>query len=117
MSDHLTPYEVAARQFGSRARIEEILGLKRTAAYLYQRPASGRDAGDFPSARHQRRLLAHAAATRTVLLPEWLIWGATEAEIAAEEARVAAMAAAHARVAEAGPPFTFPGGSRVEAAE
>lgn len=117
MSDHLTPYEVAVRQFGSRAEIEAILGLKRTAAYLFQRPAKGRDAGDFPSIRYQRLLLARAAAIGRALRPEWLIWGATEAEIAAEEARVAAMAAAHARVAEAGSPFTCPGGSRVEAAE
>lgn len=117
MSKHLTPARVCERAFGGPGGVAAVLGLGEKAPYNWHHPSTGRDAGDLPSARYMRALLARAAAVGVTLRPEWLIWGATEAEIAAEEARVAAMAAAHARVAEAGPPFTFPGGSRVEAAE
>lgn len=105
MSDHLTPFEVAERQFGSQSEIERILGLKRTAGYVWQRATKTRAAGDFSSTWQQRQLLDHARKSGIVLLPEWLIRGATERDIEAEETRAAALGAAHARTQAAASPM------------
>jgi hypothetical protein len=99
MSDHMTPFEVAERQIGSMSKIEQVLGYQRTAGYVWQRAAQGRDAGDFSSTRQQRRLLTHCRENGIVLKPEWLIFGATEDEITAEEGRAAVMARAMANCA------------------
>lgn len=54
-------------------------------------------AGDMPSARVMRSLLAHAAAKGIPLKPEHLIWGAPAAEV---EALLKQMAAASPEAAE-----------------
>lgn len=108
MSDHLTPFEVAKRQIGPQSKIEQILGYKRTAGYVWQRAAKGRAAGDFSSVMQLRNLMEYCAAERIVMHLNWLVFGATEDEIRAAEASAAAMFAAHARVADL---------RRVEAAE
>lgn len=102
MSKHLTPARVCERQFGGPSGVAMILGIGEKAPYNWHHPSNGRDAGDLPSTRYMRLLLDFAAEARIVLDPLWLIGGATEAEIAAAEARAGAMAAAHDRVAAVG---------------
>lgn len=63
--------------------IAEVLGYVKTAPYLWQKPAKGREVGDLPSAIVMRALLTHAAANQIPLTADHLIWGATEAEVAA----------------------------------
>jgi hypothetical protein len=99
MSKHLTPLAVCERQFGSLSRIASICGCNEKAPYLWRRASKGRDAGDLPSTRYLRILLDHADEHAVVLDPVWLITGATEDEIAAEEGRAAAMARAVANCA------------------
>ncbi|GAB1361794.1 hypothetical protein MASR1M32_10300 [Rhodobacter sp.] len=60
-----------------------IVGTHPKRPYGWRRGADGRDAGDIPSARHQRSLLAHSDAHALGLTAEHLIRGATEAEIEA----------------------------------
>ncbi len=81
MSYNLTPLQVCERLIGPLDRLSAICGLRQKAGYLWRKPAKGRDAGDFPAARHQRRLLAHAAARGIPLTADHLIWGAPADEI------------------------------------
>ncbi len=83
MRDNLTPLEVCERLIGPPAVIAELLGYVRTAPVQWRRGAENRDAGDLPSARIMRSLLAHAAARKIPLTAEMLIWGASAAEIEA----------------------------------
>jgi hypothetical protein len=83
MRDNLTPFEVCERLIGPPPVLAEVIGYDRTATYGYRYPAKGRDAGDFPSARIMRALLAHSQAHGLGLTAEHLITGATEAEIEA----------------------------------
>lgn len=85
MSDHLTPLEVCERLIGIGS-IAEVLGYDRSAPFGWRHPSSSRDAGDFPSARIQRRLLAYAVARQIPLTAEHLIWGASADEIEALKA-------------------------------
>lgn len=59
------------------------IGIDRTAPYNWARPAKHRDAGDIPSARNMRRLLAYAAARGIPLRADHLIYGAHRTEIEA----------------------------------
>jgi len=83
MSTHLTPVEVAEHMMGGIEAVAGICLLNRKTAYLWRRPSNARDAGDLPSTRVQRRLLAHCAAKGLPMQPEWLIWGAPREEVEA----------------------------------
>lgn len=87
MSNHLTPLQVCERLVGPLPAIASICGQSQKAAYIWRRGSTLRDAGDIPSARHQRRLLAYGAARGIPLTAEHLIWGADAAEIEALLAR------------------------------
>lgn len=81
MTEHLTPLDVCIRMIGPEADLGRICGLNPTSPYSWRTGRRWRDAGDLPSARIQRRLLAHAAAAGLPMRPEWLIWGASSAEV------------------------------------
>jgi hypothetical protein len=59
------------------------IGVDRTTLYQWLRPSKHRDAGDIPSARNMRRLLAYAAARGIPLRADHLIFGAHRTEIEA----------------------------------
>lgn len=91
MTIHLTPLEVCERLIGDPATIAGPLGYGRTAPFQWRHPSKNRDAGDLPSARVMRSLLAHAAARGIPLTAEHLIWGAdAEAISKLDPRRVAA---------------------------
>jgi hypothetical protein len=96
MSEHLTPSEVVEHIIGRPEAIGAAIGIDQKAPYGWRRSSASRDAGDIPSSRHMRRLLAHAAARGLPLRAEHLIWGAPRAEIEAlmREKRAAPDAAA-----------------------
>lgn len=79
----MTPFEIVERLIGRPEVVSSVIGLSGKTAYGWRRPSAARDAGDIPSARTMRSLLAHAAAHRIPLKPEHLIWGAPAAEIEA----------------------------------
>jgi len=81
MSNNLTPLQVCERLLGPLPQIEAVCGQKPKAAYCWRRPSAYRAAGDIPSTRHMRSLLAHSAARGLGLTEAHLIWGASAAEI------------------------------------
>lgn len=81
MSKHLTPYEVCKRLIGPPSVLAGICAIDDKAPFHWARPSALRDPGDLPSTRHQRSLLAHAAARGIPLTADMLIWGADAAEI------------------------------------
>ncbi len=81
MGKHLTPIEVCERLIGPPQELGQICGMGEKAAYLWRRSATGRDAGDIPSARHMRALLAYSETHGLGLTAEHLVRGAPEAEI------------------------------------
>lgn len=81
MSNYLTPVTVAERLIGDIELISDILGLSDKAAYSYRNPTSQRDAGDFPSSRHLRKLLKYSDDNKLGLTAEHLICGASEADV------------------------------------
>lgn len=81
MSNNLTPLQVCERLLGPLPQIEAICGQKPKAAYGWRRSSAYREAGDIPSPRHMRSLLAHSAARGLGLTEAHLIWGAPAAEI------------------------------------
>jgi len=83
MSSNLTPIQVAERLIGPPDLLGTITKMGPKAAYGWRRGSKFRDAGDLPSPRLMRALLAHAAARGIPLTADHLIWGASEAEIAA----------------------------------
>jgi hypothetical protein len=83
MSEHLTPAEVVEHMIGRPEVIGAAIGVNSKTAYNWRRPAHSRDAGDIPSPRHMRSLLAYAAARRIPLTSDHLIWGAKRAEVEA----------------------------------
>lgn len=83
MSSHLTPYEVCERMIGGPDAIGAILEVHPKTPFSYRHASKGRDAGDLPSTRHQRKLLTWARAHDLPLTPEHLIFGADAAEIEA----------------------------------
>lgn len=82
MTQDLTPMEVCIRLIGPEPTIAQALGYARSGPWLWHKPAKGRDAGDLPSARIMRALLAHSTAKGLGLTADHLIWGAPEDEIA-----------------------------------
>jgi hypothetical protein len=70
------------------------IGLNRKTPYTWRKASDIRDAGDLPSMRTARQLLALAATRHLPLTAEHLIFGAPEAEIAALLARAAPLEAA-----------------------
>lgn len=89
----LSPMAVCEALLGKPEAIGVACGLDPKAAYAWRRPSKGRDAGDLPSTRHMRRLLAFARANDIPLEPRHLIEGATRAEIEALLGRSGEMAA------------------------
>lgn len=83
MTDHLSPLTVAELLLGGVETVARIGGRDEKAAYHWRNANSMRDAGDIPSTRIMRSLLAHAGAHDIPLKPEYLIWGAPAAEIEA----------------------------------
>jgi len=63
--------------------LSEICGYGAKAGYTWRKPAKGRDAGDLPSARIMRQMLLHCRKHKIALQPEWLIFGAPEADVTA----------------------------------
>lgn len=94
MSKHLTPSDVCERIIGRPEVIGAAIGADPKLAYSWRRGGSTRDAGDIPSARHMRALLAYARARALPLMAQDLIYGASEADIAARLAQMNAPAAA-----------------------
>ncbi len=83
MSSNLTPTEVSFRVFGGYKGVAAILGHSEKTPISWKNGTKWRDAGDIPSVRTIRTLLAAAAQRRIPLQPRHLIFGATEADIAA----------------------------------
>jgi hypothetical protein len=83
MGEHLTPVAVAECLLGTPATLSGIVGLDRSAAFGWRNPSKFRDAGDFPSTRIQRALLAHSEAHGLGLTADHLIRGAARAEVEA----------------------------------
>lgn len=75
---------------GSAEAVECICGLRPKSFFVWRRPSLHRDAGDIPSARHMRQLLAHAEARDIPLTAEHLIRGCSADELEALIARAAA---------------------------
>lgn len=82
MSKHLTPAEVSFRLFGGVKGVSDILNVHEKTPVAWKRGSKLRDAGDIPSTRIIRILLAAATHRRIPLTIEHLIFGASEAEIA-----------------------------------
>lgn len=83
MTQNLTPMQVCERLIGKPEQIAAAIGYQEKAPYHWRHAREGRDAGDLPTARVMRSLLAHAAAHRIPLTADHLIWGASEGEVAA----------------------------------
>lgn len=98
MIEHLTPAELISRMIGSPELIGQIVRVDHKSPYQWRRPSKLRDAGDIPSSRHMRALLAYAAARGIPLRAEHLIWGASRTEVDALIA--ASLAVAPVRAAE-----------------
>jgi hypothetical protein len=81
MKQNLTPLEVCERLIGPLEKLSVICCYASKAAYNWRHPSSARDAGDFPSPKLIRLVLAHAAARGIPLTAEHMIWGAPAAEI------------------------------------
>jgi hypothetical protein len=75
--------QVCEALIGPIEDIARIAGQKPKAAYRWRHRSVWRDAGDIPSARYMRTLLAHAAARQIPLTADHLIFGAGAEEIAA----------------------------------
>lgn len=83
MSNHLTPTEISFRLLGGYKGVAAILGQTEKAPLGWKNGSKWRDAGDIPSVRTMRTLLAAAAQRRIALTANHLIYGGSEAEIAA----------------------------------
>lgn len=83
MRQDLTPLQVCTRLLGAYPALARVVGYGEKAPYLWEKPASNREAGDLPSARIMRALLDHSDRHGLGLTAEHLIWGASEAEVAA----------------------------------
>lgn len=75
--------QVCEALIGPIETIARIAGQKPKAAYRWRHRSEWRDAGDIPSARYMRALLAHATARGIPLTADHLIWGASAEELAA----------------------------------
>ena len=84
---HLSPMAVCERVIGTPEQIAAITRCAAKSPYGWRGASLNRDAGDIPSARHMRALLAHAAARRLPLTAEDLIFGCAAEDL---EARIEA---------------------------
>lgn len=89
MSNDLTPLEVCERLIAPIPALGPLLGISDKAPYAWRYPARDRDAGDLPSMRYQRLILAHAEARGIPLDPVWLIRGAPRDAVDAVAATLA----------------------------
>lgn len=78
MSPHLTPFEICLRIIGAPEQIAKVCHTADKSPYGWRGASANRDAGDIPSARHMRALLAYAAAHDLPLVAEDLIFGISE---------------------------------------
>lgn len=85
--------QVCERLIGKPEAVSGAADLQPKASYGWRHGSTDRDAGDIPSARYMRRLLAFARANQIPLEPRHLIEGATRAEIEALLGRSGEMAA------------------------
>jgi hypothetical protein len=69
---------VCERVIGTPEEIAAIIRCAPKSPYGWRWGSLNRDAGDIPSARHMRALLAYAAANDLPLTAEDLIWGVSE---------------------------------------
>lgn len=83
MSKHFTPTDVAFRLFGGAKGISLIIGGHEKTPFAWKHPSKYRKAGDIPSTAIVRTLLAVAEQRRIGLTAEHLIYGASEADLAA----------------------------------
>ena len=81
MSIHLTPIQVVERVIGPPQVIAKIIGSHAKTPIFWRRGGDLRDAGDIPSSRHMRSLLAYANNMQRPLTAEHLIFGADADEI------------------------------------
>lgn len=77
----MTPFETCERLIGPPETIAGVCEMAAKSPYAWRFPVGTRDAGDFPSTRIMRRLLAYSAARNLGLTEKHLIWGAPAAEI------------------------------------
>lgn len=103
MSNHLTPLEVCERLIGKPETVAEASGLHKKSAFPWRHASKWREAGDLPSAKVMRALLAHSTANRLGLTADHLIWGADEGEI--EDILALRRLSEGARAIEATPEF------------
>jgi hypothetical protein len=83
MSSNLSPVDVSFRLFGGYKGVAGVLGMSEKSPLAWKRPSKYREAGDFPNTSILRTLLAAARQRRIPLTADHLIYGASEAEIAA----------------------------------
>jgi hypothetical protein len=83
MGSYLTPMQVCEALLGKPEEIGLAAGLHPKSTFLWRRASGERDAGDLPSARVMRRLLAHSRERGLGLTARHLVEGATEDEVAA----------------------------------
>lgn len=69
--------------FGKPEVLAEIVGSHEKAPFKWKNGSVWRDPGDLPSTRHQRKLLTWARKHAVPLTAEHLVFGASEAEVAA----------------------------------
>jgi len=83
MSKHLTPTDVALRLFGGAKGVGLVIASHEKTPLAWKRGSQWREPGDIPSTRIMRLLLASAKFRGIPLTAEHLIYGASEAEMAA----------------------------------
>ena len=81
MRHTLTPLAVAERIFGGLCGVATILEVSDKAPYHWRYQRGNRDAGDFPSLTHVRRLHEEARDRGLQVPLKWLVYGAAEAEV------------------------------------
>lgn len=82
MSEHLTPLEVVQQMIGPVEEIGTLLSIDRKSPYGWRRGSKWHDAGDIPSTKYQRKLLAYARRRGIPLTADHLIFGADAEEVA-----------------------------------
>lgn len=82
MSSHrLTPFDVVEKLIGPPEVVGPIVSIDPKSSYGWRQASAARDAGDIPSARTMRKLLAHAAGNHIPLTATHLLYGASVAEV------------------------------------
>ncbi len=81
MSAYFTPLEVCEALLGGIEQIAKANRKHVKTPFAWRHASRDRDAGDIPSARDMRGLLAYSKRHKLGLTPEHLIHGATSAGI------------------------------------